>query len=77
MYYHHEYDDLIVWIDCHKTLKNKTVSLPQEVAGCHMQIVEKTASFVIAENAAPQSCQLSFDVNGSSGYAILRFSCQK
>lgn len=77
VYYHHEYDDLIVWIDCHKTLKNKTLSLPQEVAGCRMQIVEKTASFVIAENAAPQSCQLSFDVNGSSGYAILRFSCQK
>lgn len=77
IYYHHEYDDLIIWIDCHKALKNKIVQLPEEAANCDMEIVEKTDSFIIAENTKPMNNQLIFSINGSSGYAIIRLKPQK
>ena len=70
---HHENDDLIVYLDFHKSLQQKTISLPQEVSGCRMEVVEKTDSVAISTCENTMNPQIVIDVTGEYGYIVLRF----
>ena len=70
---HHENDDLLVYLDFHRDVRHKAVPLPDEVAGCRMEVMEQTDSVTVSEcnEAAPP--RIVIDVCGGYGYVVLRF----
>lgn len=78
IHFHHEYDDLIVYLECHRQLQGKRLTLPRECAGCRMEIVEKTPSFTVGDDRSdPDSPQIVVDAGNGCNYAVLRFCCRK
>lgn len=71
-YYFHEGDDLIVHIDCHRTLSGKIIRLPKECAACTMTILRMTGSLNAFFDAGKN--QLVINAEGDGGSASLRFS---
>ena len=46
-YHHHDGDSHLVYLDFHKPLKNKNISLPKELCGKKISIIEKTPSVTL------------------------------
>ena len=69
---HYENDSLMVYLDFHKDLKNKTIRLPEAAVGRKITIVEKTPSLTLhtAGKVPPEG--ISLDVTGKYGYLVLK-----
>ncbi|MCI5778343.1 MAG: hypothetical protein MR051_00745 [Lentisphaeria bacterium] len=69
----HEYDDLLVYMDFHRDLQQKAIPLPDEVAGCRMEVVEQADSVTVSERHDAPRPRIVLDVRGGYGYIVLRF----
>lgn len=61
-YYHQQEKSQVVYIDCHKTLKNKKIRLPEALRGKKITILEKTPSVTLHSSRGQTGSELVFDV---------------
>jgi hypothetical protein len=61
-YYHQQEKSQVVYIDCHKTLKNKKIRLPKALRGKKITILEKTPSVTLHSSRGQTGSELVFDV---------------
>ena len=73
-YHHHDGDSHLVYLDFHKPLKNKNISLPKELCGKKISIIEKTPSVTLhTANTVPAN-GICLDVAGGQGSLVLRLA---
>ncbi|MBT3375565.1 MAG: hypothetical protein HN742_20165 [Lentisphaerae bacterium] len=72
-YYHKQMSSDIVYLDVHKSLENKVISLPQEYAGKTVTILEKTPSVELhVGEIIPASGAIALSVSDDYGYVVLK-----
>lgn len=71
--HHRQADSDVVYIDVHKTLNKKTVTLPRHLAGRPIAILEKTPSLTLhGQDVVPPDAALSLSVTEGYGYVVLK-----
>ena len=72
-YGHHQGNSLVVYLDFHKTLNGKKVSLPSSAAGKTVTILEKTPSVTLhgGKYVGADGC-IMLDVRENYGYIVLK-----
>ena len=73
-YHHRDGDSHLVYLDFHKTLKRKNISLPKELCGKKISIIEKTPSVALHTGDTVPENGLSLDVAGGHGSLVLRLT---
>ena len=61
-YYHQQENSWVVYMDCHKSLKNKKIRLPEVLQGKKITILEKTPSVTLHSSSERTGAELVFDV---------------
>jgi len=73
-FYHHKEGGVdVVYMDFHKTLKNKRIKLPAFFVDKKITVVEKTPSVVLHTNKTVPHGGLILDVNDNYGYLVIKF----
>ena len=71
-YWHHQGNSLIVYLDFHKVLKNKTVKLPEAATGKKITILEKTPALVLHTGDTVPAAGIKLDNTAKHGYLVLK-----
>lgn len=71
-YWHHQGKSLIVYLDFHKVLKNKTVKLPEAATGKKITILEKTPALVLHTGDTVPAAGIKLDNTAKHGYLVLK-----
>jgi hypothetical protein len=58
-------------MDCHKSLQNKKIQLPEELRGKKITILEKTPSITLRSSSEQTAAELVFDVS-EQGSLVLK-----
>ena len=66
--------DIVVLIDFHQPVTQKTIPLPDEFVGRKITVVDKTASFSVVGGEFVSADGLLVTVTGGYGYAVLKLS---
>ena len=70
-YYHQQENSWVVYMDCHKSLKNKKIRLPEVLQGKKITILEKTPSVTLHSSSERTGAELVFDVS-EQGSLVLK-----
>ena len=70
-YYHKQDNSWVVYMDCHKSLQNKKIQLPEELRGKKITILEKTPSITLRSSSEQTAAELVFDVS-EQGSLVLK-----
>ena len=70
-YYHQQENSKVVYIDCHKSLKNKKILLPESLRDRKITILEKTPSVTLRSSSKRTAAELVFDV-AEQGSLVLK-----
>ena len=71
-YCHYQGKSLMVYLDFHKELKNKTVKLPRSAAGKKITILEKTPALTLHTPAEVPAAGITLSNNATHGYLVLK-----
>lgn len=66
-------DSTYLYIDYHKNVTKDSVSIPAELTGKSMTVVEKTDSFTLHNQDVAPANGLLVSVTGAYGYAVIKF----
>ena len=75
-YWHYENDDLLVYIDTHRKLDGKEISLPVDCKNLSMEIIRKSGSMSL-ERSVDAPLKLTLFTGKGNCRAVLRFSSEK
>ena len=70
-YYHKQDNSWVIYMDCHKSLQNKKIQLPEELRGKKITILEKTPSVTLRSSSVQTAAELVFDVS-EQGSLVLK-----
>lgn len=72
-YYHRQMSSDVVYLDFHRSLDNKAISLPTHYAGKRVTVLEKTPSVELHfDGTIPVSGAINLSVHDSYGYVVLK-----
>ena len=71
-YCHYQENSLIVYLDFHKILKNKTIKLPGAATGRKITVLEKTKELTLHTNAVVPASGIRLSNNAKHGYLVLK-----
>ena len=71
-YCHHQGDSLIVYMDFHKILKEKTIALPEAATGKKITILEKTPFLILHTPDTVPAAGIRLSNNTEHGYLVLK-----
>ncbi len=71
-YFHRQQDSLVVYFDCHKSLKNHRMNLPTSLAGKTVTVIEKSPSIILPALSLVPEEGIHFDVEGAYGFLVLK-----
>ena len=71
-YCHHQGDSLIVYLDFHKVLKNKTIKLPGEAAGKTITVLEKTPALTLHTAGTVPGNGIILSNSAGHGFLVLK-----
>lgn len=69
-YHHRQENSHVVYVDCHKSLKNKTVQLPASLRGKKITVLEKTPSVTLHTEGKLSDGKLLFDVKDQGCFVL-------
>ena len=71
--HHRQADADVVYLDFHKNLSDKTIVLPQHLAGRPFTILEKTPSLTLkSPDVISPAATILLSVTGKYGYVVLK-----
>ena len=72
-YYHRQMSSDVVYLDFHKSVENKTISLPQYCVGKKVTVLEKTPSLELHSGGTiPANGAIALSVRDGYGYVVLK-----
>ena len=71
-YCHYQGDSLIVYLDFHKKLVNKTIKLPEAAAGRKITVLEKTPLLTLHSSEKVPASGITLSNNAKHGYLVLK-----
>jgi hypothetical protein len=71
-YYHKEGNSDVVYLDFHKTLKEKTIRLPDNFTGKKITIIEQTPSLTLHTDKTVPQKGITLSVQDNYGYLVLK-----
>ena len=72
-YYHREGNSWLVYFDCHKSLQNHRLKLPEFMIGKRIRIVEKTPSVIMLNSGESiEENGIRINVNEGGGSIVLK-----
>ena len=69
-YHHRQENSHVVYVDCHKTLRNKTVLLPVSLRGKKITVLEKTPSVTLHTKGILSDGKILFDVKNQGCFVL-------
>lgn len=72
-YCHRQVNSDVVYMDCHKPLKNKILTLPESARGKKITVLEQSPSVkFMFKDRIPDDGKIAFDVEGQGGSFVLK-----
>lgn len=71
-YCHYQGNSLIVYLDFHKVLKNKTIKLPTAAAGKKITVLEKTKDLTLHTQTVVPGSGIQISNNAKHGFLVLK-----
>ncbi len=71
-YWHRQERSQVLYLDFHKTLRNKTIRLPESFAGRSITVIEKTPSLTLHTANTVPADGIRLSVDGDYGYLVLK-----